>query len=172
LTRIKAGSLRLSHNCKVRKEAAMPLHLADRAAAQRPFAPPPRLPPRLARVLAYWEGLLRGSAEVPFADDFRPIDLPDLADRLVLIDVFAQPTRFRLQNVGKATNPAGLDGRFLDEVRPDAPLDFLASQCEATVEAAAPTFFRGDASRPHARLLLPLWGDGRISLLLGAIETE
>jgi|WetSurMetagenome_2_1015567.scaffolds.fasta_scaffold05269_5 hypothetical protein len=150
----------------------MPLRLAGRAATQRPFAPPLRLPPRLARVLAYWEGLLRGSAEVPFTDDFRPTDLPDLADRLVLIDVFERPTRFRIQGVGEASNPPGLAGRFLDEVRPGAPLDFLASQCEATVEAAAPTFFKGDAGRPHARLLTPLWGDGRINLLVGAIETE
>jgi hypothetical protein len=36
------------------------------------------------------------------------------------------------------------------------------------VEARAPTYYR-DAEGPSSRLLLPMWGDGRISMLLGAV---
>jgi hypothetical protein len=50
-------------------------------------------------------------------------------------------------------------------------------QCKATVEGCAPTYFcqtaarKGDAEHPgdYARLLLPLWGSGRIEMLLGAV---
>ena len=135
-----------------------------------PFSLPARLPARLARILGYWAELLRGGAEMPFSDDFRPLDLPDLTHRNLLIDVFERPARFRLQSVGKALGPDDLTGKFLDEVRLQPPLDFLPAQCSATIEAAAPTFFRSDEERPHARLLLPFWGDGRICLLVGAIE--
>ena len=38
-------------------------------------------------------------------------------------------------------------------------------QSSATVEAAEPTYFHGG----FARLLLPLWGGGYVSMLLGTI---
>ena len=38
-----------------------------------------------------------------------------------------------------------------------------------TVEARAPTCYAGDGG---IRLLLPLWGDGRVSLLLGAVQAR
>jgi hypothetical protein len=121
-------------------------------------------------VHAFWRDLLRGGAEMPFADDLRPTELPDLVHRTFLIDVFENPVRFRLQSLGMALGPDDLTGRFLDETELHPPLDYLDAQCSATVEAAAPTFFRGEAERPHARLLLPFWGNGQISLLLGAID--
>lgn len=143
-----------------------------------PFSVPSDLPADLARVLAYWRGLLRGNADMPFWDDVKLSDLPDLADRLFLIDVFARPDRFRFALVGKAISGGDLDGLFLDEVGPRPPLSFLTSQCSATVEAGAPTCFRGDAppsaggdgGAAYMRLLLPMWGDGRISMLLGAVD--
>ncbi len=149
----------------------MAIHLCQHdQSAEDPFALPSRLSPRLARIRDYWASLLRGGAEMPFADDLRPPDMPDMVHRTLLIDVFERPARFRIQSLGMALGPDALNGRFLDDVRLQPPLDFLPAQCSATVEAAAPTFFRSDAERPHARLLLPFWGDGRISLLLGAID--
>jgi hypothetical protein len=144
-------------------------------AQRRPYPVPRRLEPALARVQAAWRGLLRGGATMPFADDLRLDVLPDLKPRLFLMDVFARPQRFRFSEVGRALQ--GRDGgalgdRFADEVALAAPLDFLVSQCGATVEAAAPTLFRGGEAKGggYARLLLPLWGDGRVSLLLGAVD--
>jgi len=127
------------------------------------FAVPRKLAPDLARVLAYWEGLKRGQADMPFWDDVKLTDLPDLRDRLGLVDVFEGPQRFRFGVVGDGL-PPGLGGRFLDEVPPEAPLDYLLAQCSATVEAARPTWFA--AADGAGRLALPLWGEGQIRMLL------
>jgi hypothetical protein len=144
---------------------------------KHPYAVPARLPPGLDRVLGYWKSLLRGSAEMPFWDDAKLTDLPDLLDRTLLIDVFDRPERFRLNSVGAGLGQQTQIGRFLDEADLDAPFDFLASQCSATVEAAAATcYVATDASpfgdRGFARLLLPMWGEGRIGMLLGAVEAR
>jgi hypothetical protein len=141
-----------------------------------PFALPSHLPADLTRVHAYWAGLLRGSATMPFWDDATLSDLPDLADRLLLVDVFDRPERFRFNTVGKRLTDKAVEGEFLDEVSLYGPLAFLRSQCSATVEAAAPTWFRQEpddpsvSTRSYARLLLPMWGDGRIGMLLGAVD--
>jgi len=135
---------------------------------KHPYAVPSRLAPDLARVQAYWQGLLRGGAEMPFADDVNLTDLPDLADRLLLIDVFDRPERFRFNSIGAGLAEPGLAGKFLDETLLAWPFAFLRTQCCATVESAAPTFLAQEGPRPYARLLLPLWGEGRTGLLLGA----
>lgn len=137
---------------------------------QSPFAVPSDLPPDLARVLAYWRGLLRGSADMPFADDLSLADLPDLSERLFLIGAFGSPERFRIDLVGEELGCNGVAGRFLDEVSPTAPFEFLSAQCAATREEAAPTLYRRTTPKPYGRLLLPLWADGRISMLLGAVD--
>jgi hypothetical protein len=143
-----------------------------------PYAVPSRLSPDLARVRAYWAGLLRGQASLPFWDDVRLTDLPDLVGRLLLIDVFDQPERFRFNSIGKTLTTERLAGRFLDELRLNSPFEFLASQCIATVESAACTWFRQERSaasplgRGYARLLLPIWGDGLIGSLLCAYDFD
>lgn len=141
---------------------------------KRPFAPSGRLPPDLARVEAYWRGLLRGSAEIPFWDDFKPTDLPDLAGRLFLIGVYAKPERYRLDQVGAdLMRPGEQEGLFVDETAPVTPFEFLTAQCAATTEAAATTLYRHEPDggrRPYRRLILPMWGDGHLSMLLGAID--
>ena len=69
-----------------------------------------------------------------------------------------------------------LAGKFVDEIGPNAPFEFLTAQASATIEARAPTFFAGQGGTEsgghprYSRLLLPMWGDGRIGMLLGAIE--
>ncbi len=141
-----------------------------------PYAIPSRLSPDLTRVHAYWKGLLRGGADMPFWDDAKLTDLPDLASRLLLIDVFQKPERFRLAVVGEALAGGDVTGRFIDELESGWPLEFLRSQCTATVECSGPTWFRRDADDEDAsakgwsRLLLPMWGEGRIGMLLGAVD--
>jgi len=144
-----------------------------------PFAVPAKLSTDLARVQDYWESLKRGENPIPFWDDAKLLSLPDLSDRLMLIDAFERPQRFRLSSVGaRIRNLYGtdLEGRFIDEIDSKAPLDFLAAQASASVEGKAPTYFarkggRAGSSRAgYARLLLPLWGNGRIEMMLGAIE--
>lgn len=143
-----------------------------------PFALPSQLTPDLARVLAYWEGLKRGGAEMPFWDDVKLTDLPDLAEKLALIDVFETPERFRFAVVGEhvgAAQPEAVDGRFLDEIALNPPLDYLRAHCAAGVEAAQPTYFGSQVrvagqARTSGRLLLPLWGEGQIRMLLVAVD--
>jgi hypothetical protein len=132
-----------------------------------PFALPDRLPPDLERVLAYWRGLLRGAAQMPFWDDARLTDLPELETRLFLVDAFQKPERFRLGVVGEAL-ATDVSGEFLDEMAPARPFQFLQAQCSAAVESAGPTFF-ASADGGYSRLVLPMWGDGRTSMLLGAV---
>jgi hypothetical protein len=145
-----------------------------------PYQLPGTLAPELARVAAYWRGLLRGSAEIPFWDDLNLGDLPDLSSRMLLIDVFPPPERFRFNLVGvelETLQAKPIMGEFLDEVALNCPLEFLRSQCSATVECGAPTYYKQRAIQNsvrigYSRLLLPLWRDGRISMLLGAVEWE
>ena len=65
---------------------------------------------------------------------------------------------------------------FLDEMDLHAPFDELAAQCKTTIERSALTYYCQTAFRKqdaghlgYAGLLLPLWGNGRIQMLLGAV---
>jgi hypothetical protein len=144
-----------------------------------PFAAPARLPLDLGRVRDYWESLKRGESSMPFWDDVKLSSLSDLSDRLMLVDAFENPQRFRLNSVGERIRKrygADLADKFVDEISPKIPFEFFAAQASATIEAKTPTFFAGEAAtgsgghNGYARLLLPLWGDGHIGMMLGAIE--
>lgn len=170
LTRVKASA-----PSGVMIDAEPRLALPEATVMSHPFAVPSRLTPDLARVHAYWRGLLRGAADMPFWDDANLSDLPDLADRLFLVDVFQGPERFRFGVVGKDIGGEDLGGRFLDETTLKSPLEFLRSQCCATTESARPTCFRTqedspEGARAYSRLLLPMWGDGRLSMILGCVD--
>jgi hypothetical protein len=141
------------------------------AATDIPFALPATMDPSLVRVLAYWQGLKRAEATMPFWDDVKLSSLPELAGDLMLIDVFNQPERFRFNTVGANIAQRHGDpvvGKFLADLVLRRPFRFLRAQSSATVEARGPTYFH-DADGNSSRLLLPMWGDGRISMLLGAI---
>jgi hypothetical protein len=140
------------------------------ATTDNPFPLPKKLSPPLQRVFAYWEGLERGDNEMPFWDDVKLSALPDLTDRLLLINAFTDPERFRLNTIGAAfdgAQGAALPGKFIDDVTLGGGLKFLRAQASATVEARAPTYYRGAG---FSRILLPMWGDGHIGMLLGALD--
>ena len=165
LIEIKVGQRR---SRKLRRPKPMAVQAPMKT--QSPFAVPSDLTPDLARVLAYWRGLLRGSAEMPFADDVNLADLPDLAGRLFLVGVFARPERFRFDLIGDDLKCDGWMGLFLDEASPVTPFEFLSAQCAAAREGAAPTYYERGDPHGYGRLLLPLWADGRNSMLLGAVQ--
>lgn len=146
--------------------------------ATAPFALPAKLPLDLDRVWEYWKSLKRGENTIPFWDDLKLPSLPELADRLILVDVFERPQRFRFNLVGKGIQQiygGDLVGKFADEIDPGHPVDFFIAQASVTVEAGAPTFFMDTATSDRtgalgdARLLLPMWGNGRIEMILGAV---
>jgi len=139
----------------------------------------------LARVRTFWEGLKRREARIPFWDDVNLSALPELSGKLIMIEASDKPVRFRcgFAVVGKEVKrkyAGDLDGEFLDEIEARYPLQFLLSQCSATVESGEPTFYRhvaasGRGSRAghgYSRLVLPLWGQGRIGMLLAAFAWE
>ncbi len=143
-------------------------------AANRPYTLPQSLERDLAQVHAFWNGLKRHEAEMPFWDDVKISALPELAGRLMMIEATDKPVRFRIafglvgadikQHYGRE-----LADKFIDEIDVAAPLQFLQSQCSATVEGRAPTYYRNaDGPGGYARLVLPLWGDGRVGMLLVA----
>lgn len=133
-----------------------------------PFPLPAKLSPELGQVREYWNGLKRGENKIPFADDVNLSALVGLQGRLVLIDVFDKPQRFRFNIVGDDIRNwygGDLAGKFVDEIVGRGPLAYVLAQASVTVEAAAPTCHHDG----FARLLLPLWGGGYVSALLGSI---
>jgi len=146
-----------------------------------PFSLPSKIEPELTRVLAYWQSLKRAENEMPFWDDVTTSALPDLADRLMLIRAFTKPERFRLGSVGQRLLDSygePVAGHFIDEIELRNPFEYLRAQCSATVESRAPTYYRRGPSGPepshrassYSRLLLPLWGNGHIGMVLGAVD--
>ena len=82
-----------------------------------PFALPGKLSSDLIRLHHYWSGLKRGENKVPFADDVNLSVLPQLKNKLMLIDVFEQPQRFRFNAVGgeiRDAYGADINGKFVD----------------------------------------------------------
>lgn len=110
---------------------------------------------------------------MPFWDDLVLGDMGDLQGDAFTLEVFDKPERFRFGLMGKdleACCVGEVEGLFLGEDRLSEPFGFLLSQASATVESAAPTLYRSEGEMPYARLLLPMWGEGRVGLLLGVVD--
>ena len=130
--------------------------------------PLPGMEPPLAALYEYWNSLKRGSWRImPFWDDVKLPDLGPVQANVVLFDVMEG--RFRFAEVGGAVDGyvgAELEGKFLDEATSTGALAGLLDQCKATVADSAPTYAKSDG---YARLLLPMWGNGTIQMLIGAV---
>lgn len=141
-----------------------------------PFPVPDHLGGNLRPVLAYWAGLKRGANTVPFSDDLDFRAIPVSAHGLFLLTVFVLPERFRLDHLGEDLKEGDMKtGMFLDETPLRGCFSYLRTQSTATVEAAAPTFCLYRADGPDvgfSRLLLPMWGNGQISTIIGAIDVD
>ena len=138
--------------------------------AANPFPLRDTLKPGLARAKAYWEGLKRADNDMPFWDDVKLSALASEADNALLIDAFEKPERFRFNTLGEGfTRRYGeaIKGKFLEEIALRDPFHYLRAQCSATVEARAPTYYESGAV---SRLLLPMWGEGHVGMLLGAVD--
>jgi hypothetical protein len=149
----------------------------------RNYSLPGELEPDLGRVQGYWIGLKRGANDIPFWDDVKFSLESRLGRDSMLIGVFENPLRFRFDLMGADLIEwygETTGNRFVDEIELHAPFNELTSQCRASVEGGVPTYYRqteagrGGAEHPggYARLLLPLWGNGRIEMLLGAVVLD
>lgn len=144
-----------------------------------PFSMPAKLDPDLDHIWIYWNSLKRGDSKIPFSDDLKLSSLSYLSNQLMLVDVFERPQRFRFSLVGKKVQEiygSNFLGKFADEIDPGAPLNFFISQASATIEVRVPTFFsiHSDTKSEQAigRVLFPMWGNGCIETILGAIAYD
>jgi hypothetical protein len=140
-----------------------------------PFTIPAKIEPNLAQVHSYWKGLLRGENKVPFWDDVRLSSLAGLTEDTIMLDVFDNPLRFRFAIIGphiESEYGRSISGKFVDELEEKPPIEHLEEQCRAAVEHQSPTYFQASSSSSagtYSRMVLPLWGEGRVSMLLAAI---
>jgi hypothetical protein len=80
-------------------------------------------------------------------------------------------------DIGRTRWPVGfktpVNRKFIHEIELRAPIEELTTQCWFTIQRREPTYFRRDASpgarTGYSRLVLPLWANGHIEMLLGAI---
>jgi len=138
------------------------------------YAVPDDIEAPLAEMRAHWKGLRRGGNEMPFWDDVKLSALQHMGDEVMLIDVFENPERFRFNFLGSAIvdrygRPVA--GRFLDEIEAQDPFDHFEAQCAEAVRSRAPTYYRHRSAetRPYARIVLPLWGNGHVEMLMVAV---
>jgi hypothetical protein len=135
------------------------------------YSMPASFEAELVSIYESWRAMRRGDNDMPFWDD---VNLPSLGrsgDDAALMDVFESPLRFRLGLAGRSIAvqlAPEWRGKFLDELEPQGLLDHLEAQCAATVRSKAPTYFRHGSTPAYARIALPLWGNGRIEMILVA----
>jgi len=132
--------------------------------------PPAAADPKVVALYEYWRRIAPAVGVLPGRQHVDPLDIPSLLANVWLIDVVADPRRFRVRLVGTALEKAGMPLRrgdfMLDRVPPEAreraraELDFVA-------DTRQPLWFRGRAYLPHEkyvheieRLFLPLAADG------------
>jgi hypothetical protein len=127
----------------------------------------------LEGAVALWNQLRRAENNMPFSDDLKFSDLSRLSAKPFVLSVFASPERFRFEFLHKNLQGAATAGRFVDEMPPEKYFSYLRAQSSATLEAAEPTFLRisEDFGRSFGRVLLPMWGNGQINMLFGAISS-
>ncbi len=127
----------------------------------------------LARVQDYWQKLRRGENSVPLSDDISLTALPEMSQQSLLIEIFHDPVRFRVDIAGARVEQhygAPLAGKFLDEIPARGPLDGLSAHCQSVLEARTPGYeTRGQGKQQFARLVLPFWGNGHVDMLLVAV---
>jgi hypothetical protein len=145
--------------------------------AEQRFALPAFMSAEFAAIRGYWNSLKRGTATMPFTDDFRSGTLGRLSEMIALLEVFEKPLRFRFNLAGRNTvrwYGGELDDRFADELIVRPPLDDFLSQCTATIESGGPTFYRctpEGSNGKYQRLMFPLWGEGHSNAILAAFES-
>lgn len=133
--------------------------------------------PKVSAIHETWLRL-RNDGLLPGRADFDPVSVPALLPNIWLIDVQAEPLRFRFRLAGTAivfTLGHELRGRWLDECFGGFESSVFAEDLKASVLDGKPRHYRGSSSVRFARdvaaverIVLPLAGDGRkVDMLLG-----
>lgn len=141
---------------------------------RNPFPLPDRLDAKLQPVVSHWQALKRGENDVPFGDDLGASALASVPGSPFLLRTFVSPERYRFEFLSEGLRGEAVLEGFVDEMATSISFSYLRAQSSATVEAAAPTLLRltEESGYRFSRVLLPLWGDGRINMLLGAFDHQ
>lgn len=121
---------------------------------------------------------LRNDGAIPGRADFDPAMVPALLPNIWLIDVQAEPLRFRFRLIGTAVVFVvghDLKGRWVDEHIEVFEDSAFGNDLKAVARDGKPRHYRGPASGRFApdvtdveRIILPLAADGRnVDMLLG-----
>ncbi len=139
---------------------------------RNPFPLPDRLDAQLQPVVILWENLKRGENGMPFGDDLGVSALTKLPGNPFLLGVSPPTGRWRFEFVCDSLRGEATAGSFIDEMPPNVNFGYLRAQSSATVEAGEPTLLRLSQASGYgfSRVLLPLWGNGQITMLLGVID--
>ena len=137
------------------------------------YALPDQLAPDLTAVLNYWQGLRRGENSMPFADDIDLAAVACVPQRGLLLEVFER-TPFASGSTMRDKSCAAASvsrsrASSQDEIPSKSPLEELTAQASATVAGGVPTHYSDPSG--SSRLLLPTWGEGHMSLLLGLVTS-
>jgi hypothetical protein len=135
----------------------------------RPFVVPPSCDARIRRLYDYWRSIHPAGDRLPGRQHLEPLDFPDLLRWVWLLDVVAEPERFRYRLIGTGQVHAmgrDLTGHWLG----DAYDRFDGTRDHADVVALAEGEIRYSRHAPEyrvekshvlmERLLLPMARDG------------
>jgi hypothetical protein len=129
---------------------------------------PAILPPALDAVRTYWQRLRRAENDIPFSDDVVTSQIPG-TNEAALLTAFYNPLRFRFDAIGAAlAEQAGknITGKFVDEIGSREPFEGLGEQCVVAVRDRKPSYY---STSDRSRLVLPLWGNGRVDMLIVSV---
>jgi hypothetical protein len=139
---------------------------------RNPFPLPGRLDAKLQPIVTFWENLRRGENGMPFGDDLGVRALSKLPGNPFLLSVSPAPERYCFEFLCDSLRRGMGAGGFLDQMPGNVNFSYLRAQSSATVEAAEPTLLHLTQLSGYrfSRILLPLWGNGQITMLLGNID--
>ena|SRR5689334_10833774 len=132
---------------------------------------------RLRRLYDYWS-TCRGQRRWPARRDIDPLEFRYVLGNVMLLDVLADPLRFRVRLHGdNMARRAGYDltGKLLDELPITDYRTYVTERCKALIDTGEPTVVRRDRvldnrTRRYEALWLPFSDDGRrITMLLCAL---
>lgn len=133
---------------------------------------------KLQRLLAYWNAR-RGSRWAPRRADIDPVDFAYILSHVALLDVQADPWRFRYRVYGTglvAMDGFDMTGRLIDDWPTPEFRDLLQASHRDVAEARAPRLRVRESVidgrlRVQEGLQLPLSEDGlRVGMILTAIQ--
>lgn len=133
--------------------------------------------PCLRRLYAYWDGRRQGR-EFPARSDLDPLDFRYALGHVILLDVLADPRRFRFRLHGSelaARSGYDMTGKLIEELPNPTNRALLVERCRTVMETRQPMAliderFVGPRRFGYEAVWLPLAKDGvQIDMLMAGV---